>query len=230
MSSSDLSCEALLRMFKRDRIADLDHLRGALGTTSRTTVFRRLSALGYLTSYSHAGRYYTLREIPAFDSDGLWRHGDVLFSRDGTLARTLVRLVGEADAGQFHRELQLRLRLRVHNTLGDLVAHEQLGRSPLWGEYLYTSAEKVRAAAQLTCRTGLGPVSRSALGAPLAPALMVEVLLEVIRGASLRCDPAQVAARLVARGVTVTVTLVEEIMERHGVKKTAPPRSRRSRR
>lgn len=229
MSASDLSREALLRMFKRDRIADLDHLRDELGTTSRTTVFRRLTALGYLTSYSHAGSYYTLREIPSFDSDGLWRHGDVLFSRDGTLARTVVRLVGEADAGQFHRELQLRLRLRVHNTLGDLVAHERLGRSPLWGEYLYTSAEKVRAVAQLACRTGLGPVPVPALGEPLAPALMVEVLLEVIRGASLRCDPAQVAARLVARGVTVTAALVEHIMERHGVKKTASSRSRRSR-
>ena len=226
MSADDLSRDALLRMFKRDRIADLDHLRDELGTTSRTTVFRRLSALGYLTSYSHTGRFYTLREIPSFDSDGLWRHGDVLFSQDGTLARTLIRLVGEADAGQFHRELQLRLRLRVHNTLGDLVARAQLGRSPLWGEYLYTSAEKVRAAAQIACRTGLGPVP--ALGATLAPALMVEVLLEVIRGASIRYDPAQVAARLVARGVTVTAALVEEILELHGVKKTAPPRSRRS--
>jgi len=213
-------------MFQRDRIADLDHLRGVLGPISRMTVFRRLSALGYLTSYSHAGRYYTLREIPVFDSDGLWRHGDVLFSRDGTLARTLVRLVGDADAGQFQRELQLRLRLRVHDTLGDLVAQARLGRSPLWGEYLYTSVEKVRAAAQLACRTGLGPVP--ALGATLAPALMVEVLLEVIRGASIRCDPAQVASRLVARGVTVTAALVEEILERHGVKKTGPSRSRRS--
>lgn len=230
MSASDSSHEALLRMFERDRIADLDHLRGVLGPTSRMTVFRRLSELGYLTSYSHAGRYYTLREIPAFDSDGLWRHGDVLFSRDGTLARTLVRLVGEADAGQFQRELQMRLHLRMHDTLGDLVAQARLGRSPLWGEYLYTSAEKARAAAQLACRNGLGPVPVPALGGPLAPALMVEVLLEVIRSASLRCDPAQVAARLVARGVTVTAALVGEILERHGVRKAAPPRSRRSRR
>jgi len=227
MSASDSSHEALLRMFERDRIADLNHLRGVLGPISRMTVFRRLSALGYLSSYSHAGRYYTLREIPAFDSDGLWRHGEVLFSRDGTLARTLVRLVEDADAGQFQRELQLRLRLRVHDTLGDLVTQARLGRSPLWGEYLYTSAEKVRASSQLACRTGLGPVP--APGATLAPALMVEVLLEVIRGASIRCDPAQVAARLVARGVTVTAALVEHIMERHGVKKTARPRSRRSR-
>jgi hypothetical protein len=229
MSVSDPSHEPLVRMFERDRIADLDHLRGVLGPVSRMTIFRRLSALGYLTSYSHAGRYYTLREIPAFDSDGLWRHGEVLFSRDGTLARTVVRLVGDADAGQFQRELQLCLRLRVHDTLGDLVAQARLSRSLLWGEYLYTSAEKVRAATQLACRTGLGPVPVPALGEPLAPALMVEVLLEVIRGASLRCDPAQVAARLVARGVTVTAALVEHIMERHGVKKTAPSRSRRSR-
>ena len=54
-------------LFRRKRAALLDDLRAALGTASRTTIFRILRAVGYFTSYSHAGRYYTLRRIPEFD-------------------------------------------------------------------------------------------------------------------------------------------------------------------
>jgi hypothetical protein len=231
MTAAAPTREALTRLFQRRQVADLDQLCVALGTRSRMTVFRRLSTVGYLSSYSHSGRYYTLRDLPAFDADGLWQHRDVLFSRDGTLTRTLVRLVEEADAGQLHRELQLRVRLRVHNTLSELVADRRLGRAPVAGEYLYTSAAAPRAAAQLACRRQFGPAPSITSGAALTPALVIEVLVEVIRGAVVQVDAAQVAARLMARGLPVTPAQVEDVCRRHGVgKKTAPSRSRRSRR
>ena len=47
----------LNQLFRRKRAALLDDLRAALGTASRTTIFRILKAVGYFTSYSHAGRY-----------------------------------------------------------------------------------------------------------------------------------------------------------------------------
>src|SRR5207249_10033445 len=39
----------------------------ALGTSATMTVFRKLKALGYRTSYSHRGKYYTLSGILRFD-------------------------------------------------------------------------------------------------------------------------------------------------------------------
>ena len=76
------SRQALTRLFQRQSVADLATLSAALKTSSRTSVFRRLSVLGYLSSYSHAGRFYTLRHIPQFDRDGVWQHQGVCFSRD----------------------------------------------------------------------------------------------------------------------------------------------------
>jgi hypothetical protein len=35
------------------------------------TVFRRLRKIEYVSSYTHAGRYYTLYDIARFDSDGM---------------------------------------------------------------------------------------------------------------------------------------------------------------
>ena len=60
--------EALLR---RRKVATLSELKQSLGTSATMTVFRKLKALGYRTSYSHRGKYYTLSEIPEFDKQGL---------------------------------------------------------------------------------------------------------------------------------------------------------------
>ena len=63
------------------------------------TVFRKLRALGYRTSYSHRGKYYTLANIPQFDEQGLWCYRAVCFSRDGNLLATTQRFVEEAKRG-----------------------------------------------------------------------------------------------------------------------------------
>ena len=68
---------SLEHLFRRKPVASLDELRRTLHTTSRTTVFRALRTLGYRTSFSHAGSYYTLRDTPEFDAMGLWFWRDV---------------------------------------------------------------------------------------------------------------------------------------------------------
>src|SRR2546428_3344301 len=93
---------ALEKLYRTKRVALLDDLREGLHTQSRTTIFRVLSAAGYLTSYSHAGRYYTLKRIPKFDSHGIWLHRDIGFSLHRTLRSTLIHIVEQSPAGQTH--------------------------------------------------------------------------------------------------------------------------------
>jgi len=71
MLSPEESKKALCRMFRKKSIADLEQLFHVLETNSRMSVFRRLKPIGYLTSFTDAGRYYTLSDIPSFDSLGL---------------------------------------------------------------------------------------------------------------------------------------------------------------
>jgi hypothetical protein len=213
-------------LFQRQPVADLAALSATLKTSSRMSVFRRLSTLEYLSSYSHAGRYYTLPDIPQFDRDGLWQYQGVCFSRDGSLKATVERLVEQSEAGRTHPELHARLQVRVHNTLLDLVQGRRIGRETWRGHYLYVSVTPARAASQLNLRqqqpAGLGP--------PLPeppPAVVIEVLLDLVHSARLRPDAARVAERLTARGFPVTVDQVEAIFRRYGLKKTAPSRSPR---
>src|SRR6267154_1896221 len=84
----------------RTKIATLEELKQALGTSVDVTVFRKLKPLDYLTSYSHRGRYYTLHEIARFDDQGLWSHANVWFSQFGTLLASAESFVNRSPRGR----------------------------------------------------------------------------------------------------------------------------------
>src|ERR1700686_4972870 len=88
--------DELRSLLLRRKIATLGELKQSLGTQVDVTVFRKLKPLDYLTSYSHRGRYYTLREIARFDDLGLWSHADAWFSGFGTLLATAERCVNRS--------------------------------------------------------------------------------------------------------------------------------------
>ena len=77
MRPEQYGSQAVADLLKRKKVATLADLKTALGTPSRMTVFRKLAALGYRTSYSHRGKFYTLETLPRFDSQGIWSHGDM---------------------------------------------------------------------------------------------------------------------------------------------------------
>ena len=224
------SAQQLRGLFRTTPVLSMADIERAVAARSRRSLFRDLTSLGYLSSYTHTGRYYTLRAVPEFDADGLWRYHGIGFSRHGTLKATVWRLVDTSEAGRTHRELQRRLGVRVHNPLLELVERKQLARAPLAGAYVYVAAARRRAARQLTCRRAL-VAAGAPPPAPAEPTLAVEVLLEIIHGTVVRLDAREVAARLGARGVAVTAAQVAELFQRHGVgKKTVPSRSPPSRR
>ena len=56
-------------LFRKRRVVTMSDLCVAIGSSSRMTVFRKIRQMAYVTSYTHAGRYYTLHEIARFDSE-----------------------------------------------------------------------------------------------------------------------------------------------------------------
>jgi hypothetical protein len=222
MLDRSAAAKALQKLFRRSLVADIDVLFDVLGTRSRMSVFRRLQEAGYRSSYTHSGRYYTLEGIPRFDERGLWFHQEVGFSRWGTLKATLVEWVEAAPVGFTHDELEGLLHLRVHNTLLGLVHEGKVGRTAFEGAYLYGSANPARAAEQRAKRAE-GPEEWGAALA-LPPATVIEVLVEALQAGRVRVSSALVATRLRARGISVSVEQVEEVLGQYGVesvKKTA---------
>ena len=231
MLAPDDAHQALTRLLRRRTIVDLPAILATIKTTSPMTAFRRLSELGSLSSYSHRRGFYTLSDIPTFDADGLWLYQGVGFSRLGTLKETVPVLVDRSEAGLVHRDLQARLQVRVHNALLDLVQARRLVRQPLDDEYLYLSADPERARTQRERRRQTGPTGAVAPG-PAPPALVVEVLIEVIHAAAIRGDPRAITDRLAARGVPARLEQVAQVFRDYRLpeKKTPPSRTTRSRR
>src|SRR4030095_11273519 len=99
MRPLSFSPDSLRKLLLRRKIATLPDLKRALGTDVDLTVFRKLKELDYMTSYSHGGRFYTLRETPLFGADGLWSSPPAWFSRHGTLLATAEAFIRSSVAG-----------------------------------------------------------------------------------------------------------------------------------
>jgi hypothetical protein len=226
--------QAVEALLSRKLAVELDELRRTLDTTSRTTVFRvlTLTKAGYLTSYSHAGKYYTLRRIPKFDANGLWFHGEVRFSVHGTLRATIVVLVRKSAAGYTHDELALILGLRVHDTLLSLVKARLLAREQSEAVYVYFDVDPERQRAQREQRQRqrvTAPVLAARPPPPLDLSRVVEVLVALLQAPS--DEPPSIGARLRAGGTDVSDEQVEAVIKHYALqKKTARSRSPRSRR
>lgn len=173
------SPEKLMRLFADSMVVDLPTIQNALGEVSVQTAFRYLKLVPYRRSYNRNGRYYTLYEAPRFDRAGLWSLKGIHFSVDGTLKNTVRRLVHEAPAGATHRELQLQLQLRVHNTLLELWRKTEIARESLGGFFVYLHQEDAVQQAQLTRRREQLAVRK--LEVEVTDAVVVEVLLVLIR-------------------------------------------------
>lgn len=211
--------DVLRARLQRRPIADLPDLERLLSVSGRT-VFRALQALGYHTSFSHGGRYYTLKGIPAFDTHGLWFYEEVGFSKAGTLRATIERLVQDAPAGYTHEELAPLLRLRVHDTLLDLVEGGLIARESLDDRYVYVGKTKRRGRMQLVERASRpAPLPAPSLP-PVDAARVIDVLLAVIHAP--RAGVEVIGRGLRERGLILSDAQVAEVFVRYDLgKKTA---------
>jgi hypothetical protein len=146
----------LQQAFHDEHILTLPQLKKLLGTSAAMTVFRKLKPLGYLTSYSHRGRYYTLVDLAEFDERGLWSVNDVWFSREDTLVRTSEAWVNRSDDGYYADELRAALHVEVKDALRKLVQEKRLARRDVNGRFLYVTRTSTRRQQQVAQRRARG--------------------------------------------------------------------------
>ncbi len=137
---------------RRHRIADLPELKRVLGTSVNLTIFRKLKQLGYLASYTHRGRFYTLAEIARFDDRGLWSHEGVWFSRYGSLLASVESFVLASPNGSYADELADALHAEVQEPLRHLVQQHRLSRTEIEGRFLYTARDAAVRHSQIMAR------------------------------------------------------------------------------
>ena len=208
-------------LLRKCRVVTMSDLCEAIGSSSRMTVFRRLRQMQYVTSYTHAGRYYTLHDIAHFDSDGIWFYDDIGFSQNRSLKNTVTYLVDESDGGKFHFDLERQLRVRVHNVLLDLIKAKQIKRRKFEGQYLYLSSDKARSTKQLEQRDQLSMQARR-IPVFISESIVIEILAEVIRQSKRHPRADQVASALAMRGLPIAEKDVMTVFDQYDIEKKTP--------
>lgn len=183
------SSAALEIFFKKNKLGKLADLFYLLKTKSRMSVFRRLRELKYLSSYTHSGSYYTLINIPDFDSSGLWYSNEVGFSKFGNLKETALHFIEESESGITHEQLENKLHVRAYNALLDLVNSNKVTRLKIDSEYVYFSIKNSKSIKQISHRKNY---SHALKNAGLSDWIIIEILASIIRTAHkdrVRCHP-----------------------------------------
>ena len=152
MAKARISADVLHAFLQEERIATLAELKKVLSTTGTMTVFRKLKALEYLSSYSHRGKYYTLKEIPDFDERGLWSWHSVWFSKYGNLVETSREFVEESESGYTAHELESILHVECKRALLKLYREERLARATIGGAHVYLAKQGDKQRSQELCR------------------------------------------------------------------------------
>ena len=152
MCTKKIRSNDALAFFNINKIATLDDLKCALNTSSTMTVFRSLKAVGYLSSYSHRGKYYTLPQISEFNELGLWSYRSVWFSRYGNLIETAKEFVDTSNAGYTAHELEDILNVETKHPLLNLFKSKRVHREKIAGYYVYFAFEPQQRKRQIAVR------------------------------------------------------------------------------
>ena len=152
MRTAQYQLNELKAVFRQKKIATLDQIMTLMNNPARVTIFRKLEELNYVSSYSHRGKYYTLRSIARFNSDGLWSCQDVRFSKFGNLLDTAEALVDQSSAGFTASELKSIVHVKTKHVLLDLVHRQRLQRENIDKTYVYFSNDRTTASKQKKSR------------------------------------------------------------------------------
>jgi hypothetical protein len=176
------------------------------------SVRRFLTQTGYYSSFTHNGKWYTLKSIPRFNSIGLWFYQDIGFSGHGSLTRTLVNLVEKSTSGMTADQLGKLLQCRCHAVLVQLCRKGKVQRQKHGGSYVYLASDPAKAGAQeKALQTG---------HTPLPAELAVQILVAFIQNPGL--DLKQLNKFVFQKtGVRIHTAQIQMLFDAHGIKKKA---------
>jgi hypothetical protein len=183
---------------------------------AQISVRRFLKQIGYFRSYTHNGKWYTLRDAPDFDREGLWQFRGIGFSKHGNLTATIDYLLARSTTGLSASELTQKLQHPCHAVLSQLHEAGRVDRLPMAGQFRYLARDPElnrRQRQQAACAQPSGPTHS------LSTQVALWALVEYIKDPGLSFE--QIATRLQAqRSQTVAPESIQRFFQEHDLKKT----------
>lgn len=205
--------QQLDQLFSKERCWKIKPLAEKMGY-SIPSVRRFLSNIGYYSSFTHNGKWYTLKRAARFNRDGLWFYKDIGFSKAGSLTRTIIKLISRSEAGMNADMLGEKLHCRCHTILVQLCRQGKLQREKAGRCFVYLAADPHVAADQ---RRSMNYKNQPTTLFPAEIAVLV--LVAFIRNP--KAGFKQLARTLSStHNVTVEASQIQHFFDLHGLKKT----------
>ncbi len=202
----------LKALFKKNIVMDIDDLTKQT-SSSRITVFRHLKETGYITSYNHNGKYYTLLEIAHFDESGIFDHKGILFFRNGGIQELVIKEIDSSEKGYTAEEMSRKIRTRVSNQLHQFVRKGLITRRKYADFYVYYSIDEATQQKQVTNREKELKITSIKEDSELsAEKKTIRILLEIIQNSN--AEPQEIGKRLREGGLKISDSFIQNIFDK----------------
>lgn len=203
----------VIKVFKKKKVLMIEELSELLGS-SLVTARRRLKQWKAHTSYNQNGRYYVLPDVAKFDTNGLWRHQDILFSQYGNLKQTVIALIKNSPAGLTGSQIGELVSLTPRSFLSHFRNETQLRREMIEGRFVYFASDKATRTQQKKVRQT--PTNQADMRAP-TDAEAVVILVERIKHPGLPIE--DLAKKLCKVGYRFNAEAIRCFLNSHGLLK-----------
>ncbi len=125
-------------IFKEFKVLTLDQV-SEMRDCSIRTVQRQFAELAVLRSYNKNSRYFTMNDIPRFDTHGIWTYRDIRFSKFGDLRKTGKLLILNSECGLSGGEIGDIVELPPRSFMNHFREMDGVFREKHGGVYVYFS-------------------------------------------------------------------------------------------
>ena len=204
----------LNKLFSENSVWMLPDLARELGY-AEVSARRFLKQTGYVRSYTHNGKWYTLLTIAKFNRQGIWQYGQIGFSKHITLLQTLDHLIHKSPSGLSAAELSRQLNTPCQAVVSSQYKAGKFDRIKPGPEYIYLSKDT-----EISRRQRSALLKRYAQDEQLllTAEQAVFVLVQYIRKPSLSFEK---LSRLLQKRhkATVSAEHIEAFFQKHHIKK-----------
>ena len=108
---------------------------------SEITLRRDIRRINGITSYTHQGRFITLKDIPEFDNNGIWFYRKVGFTKYKNSLELIVHLINNSTEGLSREQIQEILKIQIYQQIQTLLKRNELFRIKIGNKYIYLPEE-----------------------------------------------------------------------------------------
>lgn len=199
--------------WKKEKVLQLKDFTRKL-KCSEVTVRRYLKKLNSITSFSHKGSYYTLRELADFTDEGLWFYNDIGFSQYGNLFETIIHFVSSSESGLYASDLFELLRFQSYSVLARIMNRTNLFREKMNGKYIYFSADTAQRNIQISLRT---KINQQILTEQISATKGIHILVEFIKYPDISLT--ELSKKLAEQGIIISEITLYNFFKFHGILK-----------